>query len=100
MNKKKYQVFNDCGVDNIQTLPLQLINKETDEIRDDYIVFNVIGLISCARMDESDSLPLGGGLFFRNLSIDPTKTNGQLAFRLKESSMEIVVHKSVAKKLE
>ncbi len=100
MSIKMYNVFKECGVDNIQMFPLQFIEKKTGKIRDDYIVFNIIGLVSCAKLDESDKLPLGGGFYFRNLVIDPRKTHGLFTFRLKESLMDIIVIEKVAKKLE
>jgi hypothetical protein len=100
MSKKMYDAFTECGVDNIQTFPLEFIDKETDQIQNNYLVFNIIGLVSCAKLDESDKLPLGGGFYFNNLVIDPEKTHDLLVFRLKESLMDIIVHEKVAKKLE
>lgn len=100
MSKKMYNVFKECGVDNIQSLPLQFIDKKTEEVRDDYIVFNIIGLVSCGNLDESDTLPLGGGFYFQNLVIDPAKTHNLFVFRLAESLMDIIVSEDVAKKLE
>lgn len=100
MSKKMYNVLKECGVDNLQALPLQFIDKESQETRDDYIVFNVIGLVSCAKLDESETLPMGAGFYFQNLVVDPEKTNGMLLFRLAESLMDIVVSEDVAKKLE
>lgn len=99
MSMKMYNVFKECGVDNIQIFPLQFINKETQEIRNDYVVFNIIGLVSCARLDESDQLPLGEGFYFRNLFIDPEKIHGQLVFRLKETLMDIIIHEQIAEGL-
>ena len=99
MSMKMYNVLKACGIDNIQVLPLQFIDKETKEVRDDYIVFNIIGLASCAKLDESDATPLGGGYYFHDLVIDPNKAH-DLIFRVKESLIDIIVHEKVAKALE
>ena len=100
MSKKMLKVFTDCGADNIQVFPMKFINKETNEERDDYVVFNIIGLVSCAKVDESESLPLGGGHYFTNLVIDQDATHGAPLFRVKESLMDIIVNEKIAKKLE
>lgn len=100
MSKCMYHLLEECGVDNIQALPLQFINKKTDEIRDDYIVFNIIGLVSCTKLDDSSKRPLAGGFYFHNLMIDPEKTDGLSVFRLKESLIDIIVSETVAKKLQ
>lgn len=100
MSKKMYNLLKECGVDNIQALPLQFINKENQETRDDYIVFNIIGLVPCAKLDQSETLPVGAGFYFQNLVLDPENTNGMQLFRLAESLIDIVVSEHVAKKLE
>lgn len=104
MSKKMYTVLQDCGVDNIQVLPLQFINKNTNEVREDYIAFNILGLVSCTRKSESDTLPLGEDFYeFAGLLIDPKKTNGALIFR-KEISRGvgggIFIHEKVANVLK
>jgi hypothetical protein len=100
MSKKMFKVFTDCGVDNIQTFPTIFINKETGEERDDYVVFNIIGLVSCAKLDESEGVPLGGGYYFTGLVIDPDAAHELPVFRVKESLMDIIVNEEIAKKLE
>lgn len=100
MSTKMYDVLKGCGVNNIQALPLQFVDKETQDVKDDFIVFNVMGLVSCAKLDESDQVPLGGGGYFHNLVIDAAKTNNLPIFRVAESLMDIIVSDVVAKKLE
>ncbi len=100
MSKKMLKVFTDNGAENIQTLPLKFINKKTDEARDDYVVFNIVGLVSCARLNESAATPLGGGYYFQNLVIDPAATRDLPVFRLKESSMDIIVNEKIANDLQ
>ena len=74
--------------------------KKIREVRTDYIVFNILGLVACAKLDDSDKLPLGGGFYFGNLIINPDEVGDLLVFRLQESLMDIIVHEKVAKKLE
>jgi hypothetical protein len=99
MGVKMYNVLKQCGIDNIQALPLKFIDKETEKVRDDYIVFNIIGLVSCAKVDESETSSLGAGYYFHDLVIGPDKVH-DLIFRVKESLIDIVVHEKVAKALE
>lgn len=100
MSKKMLKVFTDNGADNIQALPLNFINKKTGEERCDYVVFNIVGLVSCARLDESAATPLGGGYHFQNLVIDPAATHDLPVFRLKESLMDIIVNEKIANDLQ
>lgn len=104
MSKRMYTLLRECGVDNIQVLPLQLVNKNTEEVRDDYIVFNILKLVSCTRVSESDDLPLEEEFYeFAGSLIDPKKTNNALIFR-KELSRGvgggIFIHEKIAEKLK
>ncbi|WP_160112090.1 imm11 family protein [Aquimarina sp. AU58] len=104
MSKRMYTVLRECGVDNIQVLPLQFINKNTEEVRDDYIVFNILDLVSCTSTKESDTLPLGEDFYeFAGSLIDSQKTNGALIFR-KEISRGvgggIFIHEKVTNALK
>ncbi|MDY8136051.1 imm11 family protein [Aquimarina sp. 2201CG5-10] len=100
MSKRMYTILKECGVDNIQVLPLQLINKNTGKIREDYVVFNILELVSCIKLRESDTLPLGKDFYeFAGSLIDPERTNDALIFR-KEIGAGIFVHKKIADALE
>ena len=97
MHKDLLRAIQAAGVDNLQVFPAILSEKESDILIEDYVVINVVGLVSCAAVDASDSIPFADGLYFNKLVIDPAKTNGLLMFRLAESKMDVLIHESVAK---
>ena len=39
MSKKMFNVLKECGVNNIQALPLEFRDKKTLKVRNDYLVF-------------------------------------------------------------
>ena len=96
MHKKLIDTLQKAGVDNLQTFPAIIENSETGEENRDYAVANVIGLVSCADLDQSESEPLADVHYFHKLIIDPKRTHGLLLFRLAESQMEIIVEEKVA----
>lgn len=101
MHKQVVEVMTSVGVDNLQVFPAVISEQEQDttNVIEDYVVVNVVGLVSCAAMDASDSMPFADGLFFNNLVIDPSKIGDLLMFRLAESKMDVLVHEKVAKEL-
>lgn len=100
MHKKLVDVLKNSGVDNLQTFPAIITEEARDTIIEDYLVVNVVGLVACAAVDASDSIPFAGGLFFNNLVIEPKKAHGLLMFRLAESKLDVLVHERVAKELQ
>jgi hypothetical protein len=45
-------------------------------------------------------MPIANLQYFNELTIYPSKTGGQLIFRLKESPMLVLIHETVAKAIE
>ena len=86
-----------AGVDNIQAFPAVLTNTRTRRQYNGYFAANVIGMVACANIAESNATPLADVYFFHDLVIDPRKTHDLLLFRLAESQMEIIVHEKVAR---
>ena len=99
MHKDLVEALKEAGVDNLQTFPAELIRPDTNEVNTDYVVVNIVGLVACAAVDKSESLPFADGLYIHDLVIDPAKACGQLMFILAETKMDVLVHESVAKKL-
>jgi hypothetical protein len=96
MHENLVAALRAAGVDNLQLLPAVIRNPETGQQHTDYVVVNVIGLVSCANIDESRTEPLADVHYFHDLVIDPTRVGDLLLFRLAESQMEIIVHERVA----
>jgi hypothetical protein len=100
MRQRLVEALQSAGVNNLQILPAAITNSHTGAIIDDYVVVNVIGMVSCANIDESSTSPLADVYYFHNLVIDPARTRDMLMFRLAESPMEIIIHETVAQQIE
>jgi len=53
-NKKVKKIFNDAGVDNIQYFEARLVNTDSGEINDDYVIANIVGKIDCLDYEKSE----------------------------------------------
>ncbi len=96
MSTRLVQTLTGAGVDNLQLFPARITDPNTGATYDDYFAVNVIGLVECADMDESDHAPLADLFFFHELVIKPEKTLGLPLFRLAESPIDIIVNERVA----
>lgn len=96
MRKELVDVLHRTGVDNLQTFPARIQDEESDLVVDDYVVVNIIGLVTCADGEKSESMPFVDGEYFTKLVIDPSQTGELLMFRLAESKMDVIVHEDVA----
>ncbi|TNE45484.1 MAG: hypothetical protein EP343_26580 [Deltaproteobacteria bacterium] len=102
-------VLDSVGVDNYQAFPATFINPDTHDKREDYFLFNVLGLVQAANLDESryDELMPGssGGIevplvAFQDLVLDSKRTQHLDMFRLAEEPITIVVSDSVVEGLK
>lgn len=100
MSKRLLETLRTTGVDNLQTFSAEIRNSESGKIIDDFVAVNVVGMVSCADLDASDTSPLADVNFFHKLVIDPSRTIGLLMFRLAESRMDVIVYEKVAKAIQ
>ena len=100
MSRRLVETLEGAGVDNLQKFEAELHDETSGEINRYFYVVNVVGLVAAADLSKSKSLPLGGGHVFTDLTVDPSKTQGLLVFRLAESLIDIIVHERVAKAIE
>ena len=97
MSEKLTKSLLALGLDNLQVLPTEIIDAETNELLSlPYNLVNVVGVVSCADLDASDASPFGDGFYFHKLIINESKTNGMQIFRLAESHLELIVSESIA----
>lgn len=100
-DRRLIEVIQKAGVDNLEVFPAVLkIEATGEELRDSHLAVNIIGLVSCADMDESEAEPIAGSHFFLKLKIDPEQTRDLLMFRVAEQPLEIVVHEKVAQAIK
>lgn len=105
MTKRLYEIIKNCGVSNIDTYPVILVDKDSGaELSNEYLAFNIIGLIAAADMgkskfdpDQTDRLI---AMNIDSLTIHEPKTRGALLFRLAEAVNGIVIHESVKNAIE
>jgi hypothetical protein len=84
------------GVDNFQAYKAILKNPVTGETWSSYQVINILGVIACADMENSEyEVIMEPMCTFDKLVIDTKKANGALFFRLLESPEKIIVHNDV-----
>lgn len=100
MSARLVETLRAAGVDNLQTFPAIVSDTRRDRRIDNYLVVNVIGLVSVANMSTSISRPLADVQFFESLTIDPAKALDLLMFRLAESRGDVIVSERVAKRIQ
>ncbi len=100
MSKKMVNVLRQAGVDNLQEFATEMQDKRTGESTNDFVTVNILGMVSCANVAESETSELGSTYYFHDLVIDPAKTGGLLLFRLAESMIDVLVHERVAEALK
>jgi len=94
-------ILNKQGVDNIQYFNANTIYEPTGE-QYNYKIANVLGIISGLDMDKSDVIlsRKGNVLEIEKMVLDEEKMQGHNIFRLQESIMHIVVHKTIKEAIE
>jgi len=97
MSKRLIDAFREAGVDNIQSFPVKIENIETKEVLNkEYLLVNVVGLISCANLEGTEYVNLGDAYDFIDLKIHKDKAKQLPLFRLAESPYEIIVNGRIA----
>lgn len=90
----------EAGVNNLQLFDAVIKNPFDGKIYDNYKAVNILGLISCADMeestlmDETDSETID--VDFDELIIDEEKAGEALYFRLGENVTAVIAHEKVA----
>lgn len=92
------------GVDNFDLYDAEIYDPDNAEIRKDYQVVNIIGVLSVANMQLSnatvhDGVPLMD-VDFESLVLDESEARGLLMFRLVESTNAILIREDLKSFLE
>lgn len=84
------------GVDSVDVYPVVIADRETGQVYTDYEFVNIVGLVSCADMAQSECMALGPGInVIDKLVLDAQRTADLLMFRLAEDPLQIVVAQRV-----
>lgn len=88
----------NLGVKNLQIFEAQLENPKTREKWNTYNAVNILGIVSCLAVEESNAveeLPPLYSFDINDLVIYEKKTKGSLMFRLKEAPDMILINKKI-----
>jgi len=97
MTPKLIEALQQAGVQNIQLFPTEIKEHGSGKVLEkEYLLVNILGLVLCADIDNSDHDPIGETFYFHNLKLDESKTNELPIFRLAESPFEIIINEKVA----
>ncbi len=103
-SKTLIDLLTKIGVNNFQAFPAQLVNPETGEKRDDYFLFNVIGLMKVANLEKSEYDGLMDGnpegidaplVAFKKLTINRNQVGDADMFRLAEEPITIIISERI-----
>ena len=96
--------LHECGVDNLETFEVRIVDVQTGEICTDYLAVNVLGLVAAADMRKSQATTHSpDGLIdtdFDSVVLDEGAAQDLLCFRLAENINALVIHRSVKEHLE
>lgn len=100
-SKQFIDLLTKLGVNNIQYLNADVTYAPTGE-KVSYKVANIVGIVSGLDLDQSTviSSRQGNILEIEEMCIDENKLFGHKIFRLQESIMHVVVHKSIKEAVE
>lgn len=103
MRKDLAAVLQKLGVEGLELFPARLIDPATGRHFDNYLAFNLVGLVSAV----GDATCLAGTTPLQNMDtdidslvIDAEKAGGRLLFRLQENIAAIIAHESVKQAVE
>jgi len=98
VSKRFLEILQGAGVDNLQVFPVVIKSDQDGTIWKDFFAVNVLGMIACADLENSDyDEIMPGHYIFDELAIDASKAKGNLLFRLREHAPTILMHFNVGK---
>jgi hypothetical protein len=93
-----------AGVSNLEVFPAQIRDETRKKVINDYVLLNVIGLVSCADLDQSEYGNLGDEeeplLVIDKLVIKADRVKGLDMFLVMEDPQFMVISERVCKHLE
>jgi hypothetical protein len=102
MSKRLYETLLKAGINNLDIYAVELHDQENDNIYHDFVAFNLVGKIAAA--DANKTVFAGDAKMISadidSLSIDQTKTQNALMFRLSESVNTILVHETIVNAIQ
>jgi hypothetical protein len=103
MTQRLLKALQAAGVTNLDTYRAEIVDPKEKKTYDNYVAFNLIGVVAAADLKKSRFDPATEPLISRDfdaLAVDENATRGALMFRLAESVNAIMVHENIKKHLE
>lgn len=93
------EALESCSVDNLQTFPAVVHDRNTGAVLQNYRAVNIVGVVSAADPDQSQRSAMSDSTMidasYDSLAIDERKAGGLLLFRLAESVNAVIAHARV-----
>lgn len=90
--KEFYQVLREIGIDNIEVHDVEIRDEVNNKTIGGYLLLNIIGLVNCAVLDQSDVKTLGPGMnVIDDLVIDPSKIPAGLDLFLEANDTDNII---------
>jgi hypothetical protein len=100
VTKKLYEALRAAGVDNVDPYPAIIRNTESGEQFDDYLFLNVVGLIACADLANSDYQEISPDVkMVDTMAIKREDVPDVPMFRMAEDPLKVVVSDKVQRQL-
>ncbi|CAN5421122.1 hypothetical protein BH11PSE9_BH11PSE9_04270 [soil metagenome] len=96
MSRRLHDALLSAGVSNLDVFPAKLEEKRGGKVHEDFVAFNIVGLISAAKAKARSA----DDVLIQGVDLDQSRAGGALMFRLAESVNAIVVHESVKRRVE
>jgi hypothetical protein len=104
MSRRLHEALVEAGVDNLDVYRAEIVDPNTNARYDDYVAFNIVGTVSAADLTKSTfdaRVPEKiVSMEFQSLTVDETRAQGALMFRLAEAVNAIVVEERVKRHVE
>ena len=99
--KEFYQDLKEIGIDNIEVHDVEIRDEVNNKTIDGYLLLNIIGLVNCAVLDQSEVKTLGPGMnVIDGLVIDPSKIPGLDLFLEANDTDNIIISERVYQHLQ
>ena len=92
VHQRLHEALVAVGIDNVDPYPAVIRNQETGQEWDDYLFLNIVGLVACADLANSDYAELGPDInVIDKVAIKADRLPSAHIFRLAEDRLKIVV---------
>lgn len=105
VNEKVTELFASAGVDNVELLPVNVINHKGKRVKPSYFIINILTCVDCIDLDQSvfeyNSIDPDSICFLEKLVLDPERLPTKVKlFRPKHMQQIMLMHRTLVQELE